>query len=547
MSQQPDTLHYAAKDPAVYAPWNRGVRFRYLPAVVISILALLVLEFALPSLRRIAFPQPLGALMARVQPGILFPMVACFGAVMAKRRGTLRLWFSLLALVVAAVASLFAPRPSPGDFPAPNCWQSTAWACAFFALASIWAVKTPADLAILFPKALLAAASVWAGFTVLLDADRLLAGGRWAWNVPWFGNPVRIDELLIGCAFTVASWLLIAWISKRWLAGPRGGAAMAFLALGVLSTCTYFGLSEARERLVAEWLVREKAAFPDHYATDAWRYFLDHHPSRGAVRFLIGRYAWGTWSSMTLWAHGPPDPALELLPDDDANAESFAELLRRRPAAGLAELLAERIAAHKRYEAAPVLLYYALFMHDDICREALRRMSVKQAAWAYLYVQYGTLNTLDGPIPITPLNAFFPQEKNLSAAEWLAFVRINGVGYQESVPPEASDACDRVIAQYRRYSDACDRLMDYYREHPGTRSNSGLLLGSEEDNTLAGTVQQDLTRAAGISMERWRGVGIEEEPAVVDDFVGQVDAFLAAHAGGPPAPAVPQAPAAAPQ
>lgn len=63
------------------------------------------------------------------------------------------------------------------------------------------------------------------------------------------------------------------------------------------------------------------------------------------------------------------------------SAQRLAELLAQRPTAWLADSSAACLAKHRRYEAVPVLLRYALLGHEQ-CTDALEKMALPEAAIA---------------------------------------------------------------------------------------------------------------------------------------------------------------------
>ena len=77
-----------------------------------------------------------------------------------------------------------------------------------------------------------------------------------------------------------------------------------------------------------------------------------------------------------------PAYAIRMVPNDAPTAQRLAKLLAANPYQRLARGAALRLGRFKQYEAAPILLRFALFEGDEACLEGLKAMGIPQAFWA---------------------------------------------------------------------------------------------------------------------------------------------------------------------
>jgi len=536
MSEESATLSYATNDPAVIAPWRR-VRFSWMPATVASSVFLIFLQIVahLPVLKTL--PARVAMMLAWIV--VSLPIVSCFAAFLIKRRGRARSLVAASALLlllspaILPLEKILEGRVDGGDV------QSTWLALGFVALAACWLWEGWLSWSEVMGASLLAAAVIWVLLLVILDAVAFVPALQSDAKLPGSKITVHWAHGAALYAFIFIAWVAIGVLERL---GRRGEKKLVILCwmlspVIVLLGCIYRG--EPRTRMIA-WGAATYGVYDSGGAW--WTHFLNRRPASATLLHVVDSFPWESYVAFEETYRWRPIPSADslfpLLPDDEPTALALAEILQRHPCEALADRVAARLALHRRYEVAPVLLYYALFAHDDSCRNALVSMRIRQVAWACIYTN-GPAARPSESWKDPGLSALFPTEGMHSLSSWLTVAWEKARGRHPPMPDAVSDACDDVIRQYRRYVAACDDLMDYFKRHPIGDPVTGTMIGVGVDNCFGFEAQAAVANAAVVAFPAWSGISPNGLEVVVDKFVGAANAFLASHAAAS-APASPK-------
>jgi hypothetical protein len=518
-----ELLPYAVNDPALEAPWQREKRFRWLPSILLSVLALLLFDAAYLLSEAGILPPGFNDLADRFWAYWTFPICCAFLPLFVKRRGWLRL--IVCVPLCSAVFLLFKPMDAANHPLDQNFWYAIICAVTVLVIAFCWHSSPRLGWTGFILACLSFAAMLGLIALLTLDLDYFWSG-HWEWTLSP-GNTEYIDAFLIRYAMLILLWLMLACLASKKIRQMRlAGVGLVFVVGAAVSLLVTSYFMDLRPRMIVYLM----PTAPDDQQTRDYQYLCDHGISDAGLLLLLERASWeGHWVPLTPSSlHLPNDRnwrllALDRLPRDAPTAQRLASILLSNPHLALAQVIGPRLGEAHAYRVAPVLLQFALFEQDEACIHALEMMPLPQVSWALLY-QASPFDSHANSRLRNELPAVFGVDLASTAENWIAMVKAHGHGRRPLIPDAVCDQADAVLAQYQRYLDATDQLLIHIRRYPASAIVSVATPAADAIYVPQGRLSACI--AANIKEPRCTTGSLEALTAEVDRYVADVDRFL---------------------